>query len=121
MQAEYAARSPSIEALLRPKSIAIAGASADPAKLGSLPLAFLRKYGYPGALFPINPKGGRIDGLECYRRFTDIPQNVDLLVIAVAAARIPELIAQWMKRHPARLRGELRARLAARLGRAERD
>jgi glycerol-3-phosphate acyltransferase PlsX len=38
-----------------------------------------------------------------------------------AAARIPELIAQWMKRHPARLRGELRARLAARLGRAERD
>ena len=38
-----------------------------------------------------------------------------------AAARIPELIAQWMKQHPARLRGELRARLAARLGRGERD
>ncbi len=94
VQADYAAGSPSIEALLRPKSIAIAGASADPAKLGSLPLAFLRKHGYPGALFPINPKGGRIDGLECYRRFTDIRQDVDLLVIAVAAARIPELLSE---------------------------
>ncbi len=38
-----------------------------------------------------------------------------------AAARVPELIGQWMKQHPARLRGELRARLAARLGRGERD
>ena len=83
-----------INALLRPTSIAIAGASSDPGKLGSLPLTFLQKYGYGGEIYPINPKGGDINGLRSYTRMAEIQNEIDLLVIAVGAAHIPELLRE---------------------------
>ena len=82
----------SIKALLQPSSIAIAGASSDPGKLGSLPLAFLLKHGYAGAIYPVHPKLDEIGGLRCFRTIGDIEGDVDLLVIAVPAARIIELL-----------------------------
>src|ERR1700750_1100686 len=85
---------PAISALLRPGSIAIAGASAEPGKLGSLPASFLRKHSYQGALFPINPRGGEIEGLHCYQSLTEIEKEIDLLVVAVSAARIPDLLRE---------------------------
>jgi acyl-CoA synthetase (NDP forming) len=81
-----------IKALLQPSSIAIAGASSDPGKLGSLPLAFLQKHGYAGAIYPVHPKLDEIGGLRCYRSIADVDGDVDLLVIAVPAARIIELL-----------------------------
>ena len=94
MQVDIENNAGSISALLRPRSIGIAGASADAGKLGALPLTFLRKYGYPGALFPINPKVSDIDGLPCYPNISAISAPVDLLVIATAAARIPDLLRE---------------------------
>ena len=82
----------SIKALLQPSSIAIAGASSDPGKLGSLPLAFLLKHGYAGAIYPVHPKLDEISGLRCYRSMAAIEGDVDLLVIAVPAARIVDLL-----------------------------
>ena len=66
MQVDAESKVDPIDALLRPRSIAIAGASADAGKLGALPLTFLHKYGYSGALYPINPNVADIDGLPCY-------------------------------------------------------
>jgi acetyltransferase len=80
-----------IRALLHPASIAIAGASSDPGKIGSLPLAFLQKHGYAGRILPIHPKEESIGGLRCYRAVQDIDGDVDLLVVAIAAARIIDL------------------------------
>jgi acetate---CoA ligase (ADP-forming) len=82
----------SIKALLAPASIAIAGASADPGKLGSLPLSFLLKHGYAGKIYPIHPKLEEISSIRCYRSVSEIEGEVDLLVIALAAARISALI-----------------------------
>lgn len=86
--------SDSIGAILRPRSIAIAGASADPGKLGALPLAFLRKHAYPGEIYPINPNAREIEGLPCFPSLAAIGKEIDLLVIAVGAARIPELLRE---------------------------
>ena len=94
MQVDAESKVSSIGALLRPRSIAIAGASADAGKLGALPLTFLRKHGYPGALFPINPNISDIGGVPCYPNISAIEEPIDLLVIAVAAARIPELLRE---------------------------
>ena len=94
MRAEFATQNAAVGALLRPRSIAIAGASADPGKLGSLPLEFLRKHGYPGALYPINPKVREMAGLKCYGSISDIEGEIDLLVVALAASRIPDLLEQ---------------------------
>ena len=52
-----------IERLVAPKTIAILGASSDRTKVGALPLSFLRKYGYAGRIFPVNPGSTEIDGL----------------------------------------------------------
>lgn len=82
----------SIKALLQPSTIAIAGASSDPGKLGSLPLAFLLKHGYAGAIYPLHPKLDEISGIRCYRSLKAIDGDIDLLVIAVPAARISDLL-----------------------------
>src|SRR5512141_1249712 len=80
-----------IRALLSPSSIAIAGASTDRTKLGSLPLAFLQKHGYPGRIYPIHPKEAEIAGIRCYRSIADIDADIDLLVVAIGAARVIDL------------------------------
>jgi acetyltransferase len=83
-----------IRALLEPSSIAIAGASTDKTKLGSLPLAFLQKHGYAGRIYPIHPKEAEIGGLRCYGSIADIDGDIDLLVVAIGAARVVDLFDQ---------------------------
>lgn len=92
MRAGYTEQENAIRAILRPQSIAIAGASADSGKLGSLPLNFLRKRAYSGAIYPINPNVSEIDGLRCLPSLGAVNHDIDLLVIAIAAARIPDLL-----------------------------
>lgn len=95
MRTETAAHTAAaIRALLRPRSIAIAGASADRGKLGSLPLEFLRKHGYSGSVYPINPNAGEIAGLKCRASLAEIDSEIDLLVVAIAASRVPQLLEQ---------------------------
>ena len=67
-----------IERLVAPKTIAILGASSDRTKVGALPLSFLRKYGYAGRIFPVNPGSTEIDGLPCYPSVVAVPGTVDL-------------------------------------------
>ncbi len=81
-----------LEALLRPRSVAIAGVSDNPGKLGSLPLQFLRKFAYDGEIYPINAKLDHVMGLKCYPSLASIGRPIDLLIVAVAAERIPALL-----------------------------
>lgn len=81
-----------LDALLRPRSIAIAGVSDKPGKLGSLPLQFLRKFGYDGDIYPINAKLDEVMGLECYPSLASIGRQVDLLIVAIAAERTAALL-----------------------------
>ena len=50
------------------RGIAVIGASADATKIGGRPVHLLRRHGYAGAIYPINPKGGEIQGLPAYAR-----------------------------------------------------
>ncbi len=81
-------RAADLSAFLHPASVAIVGATADAAKIGAKPLKFLRKYGYAGAIYPVNPKGGEIDGLVCYPSVTDIPGPVDCAIIVTAGPHV---------------------------------
>jgi acyl-CoA synthetase (NDP forming) len=72
--------------LLRPRSIAILGASEDLRKLNGRPLKFLLEKKYAGRIFPVNPKYHAISGLRCYPSVAAIPDSVDLAIIAVPAA-----------------------------------
>ena len=62
--------------LVDPASIAIFGASADPKRLGGVPVSLLRQHKFAGAIYPINPKYQEIDGLTCYPDIAALPGPV---------------------------------------------
>jgi len=80
--------------LVDPASIAIFGASADPKRLGGVPVSLLRQHKFAGAIYPINPKYQEIDGLTCYPDIAALPGPVDVIVIAVGAADVVPVLRQ---------------------------
>ena len=80
--------------LLQPGSIAVIGASADPVRLGGRPLAFLRAKGYPGRVFPVNPRYDEVSGWKCYPSILEVPEPVDLAVASIPASALLEGVSQ---------------------------
>jgi len=70
-------------------SIAVVGASEDITKIGGRPVHMLIKHGYGGAVYPINPKGGVIQGLPAYASMRDTPTAPELAILAVPASATP--------------------------------
>ncbi len=79
-------------ALLKPRSIAILGASADFRKISGRPLKHLLDKGYGGAIYPVNPKYPRIGSLSCYPSLAAIPGPVDLAVVVLPADQVLETV-----------------------------
>jgi acyl-CoA synthetase (NDP forming) len=77
--------------LLDPASIAIAGLSADPAKHGGRVLANLRKLGYPGQVWGVNPGLPEVEGVEVFPSLADLPEPPDLIVCAVPARAVSQI------------------------------
>lgn len=80
--------------LLRPASIAIIGASADPAGIPGLPQRILAQHGYRGAVYPVNPRYDSIDGLRCYPAIGAVPGPVDIALVVVNADRVTSVVAE---------------------------
>lgn len=74
-----------IDGTLRPKSIAVVGASATPGKIGYTVLDNLIKGGYKGKIFPINPSAPEILGLKAYPTVGDVLENIDAAIITIPA------------------------------------
>jgi acetate---CoA ligase (ADP-forming) len=81
-----------LQGLLAPASIAILGASPDSTKIRGTLLQLLRKNGYPGRIYPVNPSHTQIDGLDCYPRIDAVGEPVDLALLAIPAAQIPNAL-----------------------------
>lgn len=77
-----------LTSMSKPQSVAVVGASAKPGKIGHTILNNVISSGYGGKIFPINPKEKEIAGLKAYVSVSEVPQQVDLAVIAVPAARV---------------------------------
>jgi len=78
--------------LFNPKSVAIVGASTHEGKIGHILVKNLLTYDYPGKIFPINPKASEILGLKAYSSLKNIPERVDLAIIAVKPVDVLESI-----------------------------
>ncbi|TFV39965.1 CoA-binding protein [Bradyrhizobium frederickii] len=76
-----------IERLIRPRSIAVIGASADPSKTSGRPVSYLQKHGFAGEIYPVNPKVGEIDGLKCYADVASLPDVPDVGLVLLGAER----------------------------------
>ncbi len=84
----------------RPNGVALIGASGDPTKLGYGILVNLLhpQFGYPGPVYPVNPKAEEILGRPCYPDILSVPDPVELAVIIVPAEMIPSLLEDCGKR-----------------------
>jgi acetate---CoA ligase (ADP-forming) len=76
-----------ISHLLSPRSVAVVGASTDPAKTAGKPVHFLRKHGFTGEIFPVNPRVDSIDGLRCYPSIAALPKAPDVGLVLLGAER----------------------------------
>ena len=75
-----------------PQGIAVIGASSNPAKLSYGVVHNLIAHGYRGPIYPINPRGGEIQGLTTYPSILDAPDPVELAVIMIRAEAVPEAL-----------------------------
>lgn len=75
----------SLKPLLNPQSVAIIGASSAPERIGGRPLHYMLKHGFKGAIYPVNPRRDRVQGLPAYPTIADVPEKVDCAIIAVPA------------------------------------
>ena len=82
------------DALLRPRSIALVGASADVQKNNSRPQRYLQQYGYTGRLLPINPSREEIFGARAYPNLKSAPGPIDHVFIMVPAPAVPDVIRE---------------------------
>ena len=73
-----------LQAALAPRSIAIIGASDNPHKVGGRPILYLQRYGYRGAVYPVNPGRATVQGLRAFPRVEDLPEAPELAIVAVA-------------------------------------
>ena len=78
--------------LFEPQSIAVVGASEREGSLGRAVWQRLRAHAYTGRAFPVNPKHKKIFDEPCYSRLTDLPERVDLALIAAPASACVKII-----------------------------
>src|SRR4051812_8429620 len=87
-----------LERLLRPRSVAIVGASPTPGSLGAAVLANLERAGYDGAIHLINPKRQEIAGRPCLPSPEQLPLGVDVAVLAIPRVGVLEAVQQLATR-----------------------
>jgi acyl-CoA synthetase (NDP forming) len=84
-----ARRAIDLEPLLRPRSVAVLGASDRPSP-GRMIIESLDRIGFPGPIYPVNPKYETLFGRPCYPSVADLPEAVDVLAICVNHTRVLE-------------------------------
>jgi len=90
--------SAALEPFFKPKSIAVIGASRNPAKIGYQLLRSIILAGYDKPIYPINPKADEILGLKAYPSILEVEDEVDLAVIAVPAPIVPKVTEECGKK-----------------------
>ncbi|PVZ14297.1 bifunctional GNAT family N-acetyltransferase/acetate--CoA ligase family protein [Actinomycetospora cinnamomea] len=86
---EQRAEARSVANVLSPRSVAVVGASPDSSKIGNVVLANLLAGGFTGPVYPVHPQARSVRGVRAYATVLDIPDDVDLAVLAVPPTEVP--------------------------------
>jgi len=82
-----------LNSMFYPRSVALVGVSSSPNSWGATHfLAGLLRAGFPGNIYPVNPKATEIRGLKAYPDVRSIPETVDFVIIGVPAIRVPGVL-----------------------------
>lgn len=85
--ASHSHTSSAIARLVKPGSVAVIGASADPNKTSGRPVSYLTRHGFGGAIYPVNPKVTQIGDLRCYPDIGSLPEVPDVGIVLLGAER----------------------------------
>jgi acyl-CoA synthetase (NDP forming) len=75
-----------MDRLIRPRSVAVIGASADPGKTTGRPIGYLQRHAFSGAIYPVNPRAETIGGLRCYPDIASLPETPDVGLVLLGPA-----------------------------------
>ena len=87
-------QSRNLDKFFKPESIAIVGASSKENSIGRILIENLQKDGFPGGIYPINPKHGEILGIPAFPSITAAPAGIDLAIVAVPIKGVPEIMRE---------------------------
>ncbi|MCW2879504.1 MAG: hypothetical protein JWQ95_3604 [Sphaerisporangium sp.] len=83
-----------VSRLLHARSVAVVGASNDGNKASGRTLRYLLRYGYRGAIYPVNPRRERVQGVQAYASLADLPEAPELAVVVLPASGVPDVLRQ---------------------------
>ena len=83
-----------VDALLNPRNVVILGASDKPGNWAQRVWRNLRRYEYPGPIYPYNPSRETVWETRCYRSFAELPEPPDHLVVLIPAHAVPQTLAE---------------------------
>src|SRR3954468_17300219 len=87
-------RTDALERLIRPRSVAIVGASSDPSRTAGRPLGYLLKHGFGGTIYPVNPRAESIQGVRAYPSIEALPEPPDVGLILVGPDRVTQSVRE---------------------------
>ena len=87
-----------LDALFKPKSVAIIGASNNPLSIGHIVMKNLLDHNYKGPIYPINPKSKFIKSFRAYPSVTDVPDDIDLVNISIKNTLVPYVLEECGKK-----------------------
>src|SRR5512140_1826419 len=82
----------SLDAIFRPQSVAVVGASDKPGNIGREIVHNLIEYEFQGPVFPVNPRLRTLHSLKVYRSVQEIPDPVDLAIVVVPKESVLEVV-----------------------------
>ena len=94
---EWFAAARSVASILKPRSVAVIGASRDPGKIGGAIVANLKSFGFNGPIYAVNRAATEVQGLRGYKSVSAIGAPIDLAVIAVPAEGVETEIAECVR------------------------
>ncbi len=86
-----------LSALWSAQSIAVIGATERVGAMGRAPIEYLQRYGFKGAIYPVNPKGGTILGIAAYTKIAEVKKEINLALIMLPAALVKDALIECGK------------------------
>lgn len=83
--------------LLRPKAVAVIGASRNPSSIGNIVFKNILYSNFKGKIFPININADSVNGIKAYSTVNELPEVIDLAIIAVPALKVYKAVEEAIK------------------------
>jgi len=87
-----------LDALYKPKSVAIIGASTKEFSIGNRIIKNLLDFGFKGSIYPINPKADEVWGIRAYKSILDVPSEIDLAHVVIPNKFVPQAVEDCGKK-----------------------